>query len=792
MVGKTLSHYRILEKIGAGGMGEVYRARDDHLGRDVAVKILPTGTLTGGPDRKRFRKEALALSKLNHPNIETVHDFDTQEGVDFLVMEHIPGVTLNDKLAAGPLPEKEILRLGPQLAEGLAAAHERGVVHRDLKPGNLRVTPDGRLKILDFGLAMLIQPFSPTAPTETLTETQGVVGTLPYMAPEQLLGEKADSRTDLYAAGVVLYEMATGRRPFQETLSTALTEAILHKRPVPPTRMNPAVPLKLEEIILKCLEKDPENRYQAAKELVVDLHRLAAPTTTLAVAVPAAGAARLSRRAWLAVGLAGAAVVLAALVGLNVGGLRERLFGAGPPKIESLAVLPLENLSGDPEQEYFVDGMTEALIAELSKISALKVISRTSAMRYKNTDKSMPQIARELRVDALIEGSVLREGEQVRITVQLIHGPSDKHLWADSYQRELRGILALQSEVARAIATQVRVAVTPEERDRLARARPVNPEAYRLYLQGRYHWNKRTPEGIRKAFEYFRQALEKDPNYALAYTGVADCYIVGGGNYLGLPGSQAYPKAKEAVLRALELDETLAEAHAALAGILTDYERDWSASEREFQFALQRNPSYATAHQWYSELLSNLGRHEEAVAEARKAQDLDPLSLIANTNVGVRFIFARRYDQAVEELRKTLELDADFQRAHFWLGIAYEQKGMFPQAIGSFEKVVELSGRDPRYLAALAHAYAVSGRRGEAERMLGELEKLAKTHYVSAFSRALVYAGLANKKEALAWLEKAYEERSDDMAMLKVDPRFDALRSDPRFQALLRRMNLTD
>ncbi|MFB3154728.1 MAG: protein kinase, partial [Candidatus Acidiferrales bacterium] len=478
MIGKTLSHYRIVEKIGAGGMGEVYRARDEHLGRDVAIKVLPAGTLADEQARKRFRKEALSLSKLNHPNIATVFDFDTQDGTDFLVMELVEGVTLSDKLAGGPLPEKEITRLGLQLAEALEEAHERGVVHRDLKPGNVMVTPKGQAKILDFGLAKLLRPdvASATATTESFTETQAAAGTLPYMAPEQVRAENVDARSDIYAAGAVLYEMATGQRAFPETQTGRLMDAILNRAPQPPSGLNRRVSPGLEGIILKALEKEPENRYQSAKELAVDLRRLGIPGSAAAV-LSARRPATRRRMVWAA----GVALValLAVLVGLNVGGLRERLLGGVVPgQITSLAVLPLENLMGDPEQDYCVAGMHEALITELSKIGALTVISRTSAMRYRNTDKSVPEIARELGVDAVVEGSVLRVENTVRITAQLIEAATDRHLWADNFDRELRDILALHSDVARAIARQIRVTLTPKEESRLAAARPVNPEAF--------------------------------------------------------------------------------------------------------------------------------------------------------------------------------------------------------------------------------------------------------------------------------------------------------------------------
>ena len=571
MIGKSISHYRVTEKLGAGGMGEVYRAHDERLDRDVALKVLPAGLLADEPARKRFRKEALMLSKLNHPNIATVHDFDTQEGVDFLVMEYVAGTTLAEKLAGRALPEKEVARLGTQMAAALEEAHEQGVVHRDLKPGNVMVTPKGQAKVLDFGLAKLVRPESETAVTESLTETPAAAGTFPYMAPEQLRGETVDARTDLHALGVLLYEMATGQRPFPEAQGPRLIDAILNTAPVPPSRFQPRLSTELERIILKCLEKEPENRYQSAQEIGVDLRRLGSSPSVSAVREPIA-----SRIPWQRAGVASLAVVafLAVLFALNVGGLRERLLGPPTPgRIESLAVLPLENISGDPQEDYFADGMTDALIDELAQIGALKVISRTSVMQYKGVKKPLPEIGRELDVDAVVEGSVLRAEGQVRITAQLIEAATDRHLWSKSYQRDMRDVLALQSEVAQAIAREIKIAVTPEEKMRLASARTVNPEAYQLYLIGRFYWNRRSEEGFKNAIDHFQRAIEIDPAFAPAYTGLADSYILLG-TWGFVPFKEANPIAKAAAQKALEIDESLAEAHASL-GLYHQVVWDW-------------------------------------------------------------------------------------------------------------------------------------------------------------------------------------------------------------------------
>ena len=629
--GTRLGHYEIVSLLGSGGMGEVYRAKDEHLSRDVAIKVLPSGTLADDHSRERFRKEALALSRLNHPNIATVHDFDAQEGVDFIAMELVEGVSLTERVKAGPLAEKEISDLGSQIADALDEAHERGVVHRDLKPGNIAVTPKGRVKVLDFGLAKMLRPVSDEATTEALTQEHAVAGTLPYMSPEELRGEKADHRSDLFSFGVVLYEMATGRRPFEHTLSTALADAIIHKPPEPPSTHNQKVSPGLESIITKALDKEPDRRYQSAREMRVDLERLNASVSGV---VPKQKPFRAVRWLWAA------ACVVAVATGvllLDVGGLRDRLVGESAPRIDSIAVLPLENLSGDPEQEYFADGMTDALIADLAKIGALKVISRTSVMQYKGARKPLPEIAHELSVDGVVEGSVLREGDRVRITVQLIEAATDQHLWTERYERELTSILALQGEVARAIASKIEVTVSPEEEVRLASARPVAPEVHEAYLKGRYYWNKRTEDGMKRGLEYFQQAINDDPEYAPPYVGLADSFNMIA-FYSNAPPMEVYPKAKAAALKALEIDDTIAEAHASLAAAQAG-EWDWLAAEREFQRAIELNPSYALGHQWYAGLYLNaVGRLDEATAEFKRAQ-LDPLSLIIGAAGGFLFYY---------------------------------------------------------------------------------------------------------------------------------------------------------
>src|SRR5438132_824858 len=668
MIGQALGKYRVVEKLGEGGMGIVYRARDEGLNRNVAVKILPPGALTDEVSRKRFRKEALTLAKLNHPNIESLYDLENKDGVDFLVMEYGPGATLAERLAGGPLPEKEVLTLGMQVAAALEEAHDQGVADRDLKPGNIGVTPKGQVKVLDFGLAKVLPQAAEVDITVSLTETPAMAGTLPYMPPELLRGEPTDTRADVYSLRVVLYAMSTGQRPFREPLASRLTDAILHQLPNTPRTLNPSVSPELERIILKCMEKKQENRYQSAKELRVDLGRLL-PST--------AGAAPARRRyrflapvnLWLMAG--GAVALFAALAVLNIGAAREKLLGKGiAPRIESIAVLPLENLSGDPEQEYLADGMTETLIAHLAKISRLRVISRTSVMRYKGTNKALPEIARELGADALIEGSVMRSGSRIRITAQLIYAPTDKHLWGESYERDLTDVLVLQSEVARAIAHEINIKLTPQDQTRLATAHPVNSETYELYLKGRYYWNKMSGGNIERAAAYFSKAIALDGSYAPVYVGLADCYV-SQADLAGLPPREPYRRARAATLRALEIDNGLAEAHASLAVIRAEYDWDWEGAEIEFQRALELDPKLANAHRWHAVFLAKLGRFKEAFSEIEIAKELDPLSLPIATSAGSILRYARRYDEAIEELRKAIDLEPSFKFAHVELAEVY-------------------------------------------------------------------------------------------------------------------------
>jgi serine/threonine-protein kinase len=831
MTGEIVSHYRILEKLGGGGMGVVYKAEDTRLGRMVALKFLPEKLAQGPKSIERFWREACAASALDHPHICSVYEIGEFEGKPFIVMQYISGQTLMQRLGGRasrissfprregnapspgnsggyqgvvkPLKVSEILDLGIQIADALDAAHSKGIVHRDIKPANILVTERGQAKLLDFGLAKLMTgreeqeeaSDDPATRDGPLTNPGAVVGTFEYMSPEQVRSEEVDGRTDIFSLGLVLYEMAVGQRVFSGDSVGAVVGAILNRVPPSLRLFNPDLPPKFDEIVSKAMEKDRTLRYQTAADLRADLQRLKRDMESEPGRVqPVVGDQRATQkqRGWVVAIIAPLALLATALVlvGLNVDNWRDRLLGhAMVPHIQSLAVLPLENLSHDPQQEYFADGMTEELITNLGKIGALRVISRNSVMQYKQERKPTPQIARELRVDAIVEGSVLRSGNRVRISAQLVQADPEKNLWAESYERDVSDVLGLQREVAQDIAQKIQIQLSPQEATRLQAAHPVKPDAYEAYLKGRYFWNKRDREGVAKGLQYFQQAIELDPEYALAYAGVADSYIIDRDNDW-LPPNDAFPKAKDAAIKALEIDDTLAEAHTSLACI-REFDWDWVGADAAYKKAVALNPGYATAHEWYSSMLSLTGRHEEAIAEAKRAAELDPLSPTINTNLAKIYYVARRYEEARRTLQGIGEVSPDFFWVQYFLGLVGGQEHKFDECVAELEKANNLSHGGDRTKATLGYAYALAGRRDAAQNVLDELKAQAKKRYVSPYLLALPCV-ILNKEEAFHWLEGAFKQRSNELPWMGVDPPFDPLRSDPRFHSLLRRMALPD
>jgi eukaryotic-like serine/threonine-protein kinase len=781
----NLGRYHIAEQIGTGGMGVVYRARDQRLDRDVALKVLPPGSLTDQVSRSRFRKEALALSRLTHPNIAVVHDFDTRDDTDFLVMELIPGVTLEEKLVAGPLDESVALNLVMQLVEGLAAAHQQGVIHCDIKPSNLRVTPDGRVKILDFGLAKFLKHADAVSITMSITQDHGVAGTLAYMSPEQLRGSPPDERTDTYAVGCVLYEITTGQRPYPETTAPMMIDSILNKSPARPTSLKPTMSAGLEYIILKALERDPACRYQSAQEMLADLRRLSA--SALPLPIPTAPVRTspfvASRKAWLA---------LAFTILLGVVAYGAYYIFSLRAATDSIAILPLTNTSGGSETEYLSDGITDALINSISQLPNLKVIAGSSVVRYRGREVDPQTLGRELQVRAVLTGKYAERGSNLIISVELSDTRDNHHIWGEQYNRNLTDIAAVQQEISRQIADMLRLKLSNEQRQRVAKKYTDNPEAYQLYLKGRHYQLKDTPDDLTKSRQYYEQAIDADPNYALAYVGLSGYY--GFMTYSGeISPKEGWPKMEAATMRAAQLDPNSGIVHSHLAIMSLVYKWDWSSAEKEIKQAIELDSNDAQTYFSYSMYLRTMHRLDEALKAAKRGEALDPLDPNWKASVALLHYYSRNYPAAEEEYRQLTRSNPDLPGPHLGLYNIYSRSGKEADAIKELQQGLALQGAND-LAAALPSKYASAGFQAAKEFAIREqlriLTLASKQDYISPIAIATNYAVLDEKDKAFEWLEKAYEERAPGLLDLDLDPDYDNLRTDKRFHDLKRRINL--
>jgi len=785
MIGQTISHYRIVGKLGSGGMGVVYEAEDIRLGRRVALKFLPENLVRNQRALQRFEREARAASSLNHPNICTIYEVEEHDRQPVIVMELLEGESLKQRIHEGPISTEDLLDFGIQASDALEAAHAKGIIHRDIKPGNIFVIGHSRVKVLDFGLAKVRPSHDAEAlPEEESITVEGIIpGTTAYMSPEQVRGEEIDTRSDLFSLGVVLYEMATGHRPFAGKTSALITEAILNRDPVPPAQLNPHIPPAFQKVILKAMEKDRNLRYQHAADMRAELQRLkrnsesgerVAERETESVEIPTTSRSSSTggRRAPTSSGQT-------ALV------RPQRVSKI----IDSLAVLPFENAGGNPDHEYLSDGITGSLINSLATLPKLRVMAQSTVGRYKGQKIDPRAIGRELNVRAVLTGRMMESGGALRIGAELVDVATGSQLWGGQYDRKPGDIFVVQDEISDEISGKLRLQLTRAEKKRLTKRHTEDPEAYRLYLKGRHHWNRWTEEGFNKAIEYFQKAVDKDPTYALAYAGLADSYVLLGWNSY-LPPDEVFPKGKAAAITALRLDPDLAEAHTSLAALLWLHDWQWEKAQTEFKRSLEIAPTYPTANHWYAEYVMTMGRQEEAIARMKAGQELDPLSLIINVAVGWAYYHARRYDEAVEQLLRTAELDPNYPVTNWILGLVHRKMGRYELAITEGEKAVNLSGGSPVMRAALAHTYGKAGRIKEALQTLEDLTNLAKQKYVAPYFIAGIHAGLGENDRAIEYLEKSYAEHCHWLIYLHIDPSMDSLRDDSRFQDLLRRVGL--
>lgn len=801
MIGRIISHYKIIEKLGEGGMGVVYKAEDTKLKRIVALKFLPHHLSITNEDNTRLLNEAQMTAKLNHPHICTVHDIEEADDGKFIVMEFVDGITLRAKIKESSLSIEESINYAIQIGEALEEAHTQGVIHRDIKPDNIMINSKNQIKVMDFGIAKLKEGLG-------VTRTMSTSGTLSYMAPEQLSNSKIDGRADIFSLGVLFYEMLTSRLPFRGDHQAAMMYSIMNEEPEPINKYLSEASSEMLHVLNRALEKDPGDRYQHIDDMVSELHRVQKQS------------ARISRRTLgethdHALGgkttespslehitsetlhkiqsqkrirsLFGLGIIVVLLIAGFIGYMS---FFSKHQSIDTIAVLPFENVGADPNTEYLSDGITESLINTLSQLSNLSVMSRSSVFHYKGKEIDPQKAGKELSVKAVLIGRVTQRGDNLQISTELIDVSNNTHIWGAQYNKKLSDILNVQEEISKEISQQLSLKLINEDEKNLTKRSTENTEAYQLYLKGRFYWNKRTAEDLQRAVGYFNQAIEKDPDYALAYAGLASTYALIP-EYSGLPAKDFIPKTETAARRALELDAALAEPHAALGMIKNSYQWDWEGAEREFKRAIELDPKYPTAHHWYSNCLECQGKLEEALVEGKQAQELDPLSLIINNNVADVLFMMQRDDLAVEQLNRVLELEPNFPGSLEQLGRVYTQQGKFDEAISELQKVRKIvSEKDPFSLWYLGNVYARAGKEDEAISIVSQLLELSKQGHALSVEIAGVYCGLGDKNKAFEWLEKGYEERNSNLQYFKVDPIWDNLRSDPRYNIMLKKIGL--
>jgi len=826
--GTKIGRYEIRAHIGSGGMGQIYQAADVGLERTIALKILPEEFASDPSRMRRFIQEARAASALNHPNILTIFEINPEGPTPYIATEFIDGITLRKRLKDGRIGLMEAVDIAIQIASALDAAHQAGIVHRDVKPENVMLRKDGYVKVLDFGLARPTErpEVSTEAATIVNTEVGVIVGTASYMSPEQARGQRVDGRSDIFSLGMVIYEMVAGRSPFIGSTQSDIVASILKEEPPRLTDLSADVPTDLENIVNHTLKKNKEERYQAISELQRDLKHLkqnldfefqkdlpehthsresASATTamfparlltveeppaqsTSSMAAPVSFNRRLAQVGLL---IAVPAIVIAAYF----------LFARKANALDSIAVLPFTYANSDqkemigPDGNWLGDGITESIINDLSHVPNLRVIARSSVFRYKGQNVDPQAVGRDLNVRTVVTGRIVQIGDTVTVQTELVDVQNQTQLWGEKYRRKITDVLELPEDISRQISDGLKLELSGEARKQIGKRYTVNPQAYELYWKGRYHWNQRKPEDVNQAIKYFQDAIKIDPQYALAYTGLADCYVLG--NILQMPPRQAMPMAAEAARKALSIDNQLAEAHTSLAKIKLSYEWDWAGAEAEFKQAIKLNPGYATAHQWYGVYLSEMGRHDESIRERTTAQDLDPLSLSIATGLGRALFWARRYDDSISRLQATIPRDPNYADTYWSLGLAYEQKRMYTDATTAFQRAVELSKTSefaegkPEMLAVLGHAYVLAGKYSEAKSILDQLKKTSTSqHYVSPYAVSLIYIALNDKDSAFQWLRQAFQERDENFVHLRVDPRLDPVRGDARFQQLLQQINL--